>query len=141
MPRSSRRCCRGNSRRQVTDTKRAAPAPGRLACARLILAAVALLFNLPPGPAHAEEGLNNPFLGKPEAISAGRDIYQRKCLVCHQSAGARGPNLFATKLNDQRFLETVIKGRKGTQMPAFGARLSIDEVWQVHAFVKSTDHY
>jgi len=26
-------------------------------------------------------------------------------------------------------------------MPAFGLRLSPDEVWQVHAFVKSTDHY
>jgi mono/diheme cytochrome c family protein len=120
--------------------KRAAYAPERLVRARFI-AAAALLFALPPGAAHAEEGLTNPFLGKPEAISAGRDIYQRKCLVCHQSAGARGPNLFATKLSDQRFLETVIKGRKGTQMPAFGARLSIDEVWQLHAFVKSADHY
>jgi hypothetical protein len=54
---------------------------------------------------------------------------------------ARGPNLFATKLSDQRFLETVIQGRKGTQMPAFGLRLSLDEVWQIHAFVTSTDHY
>jgi mono/diheme cytochrome c family protein len=52
-----------------------------------------------------------------------------------------GPNLFATKLSDQRFLETVIQGRKGTQMPAFGLRLSPDEVWQIHAFVKSTDYY
>ena len=42
---------------------------------------------------------------------------------------------------DEQFLETVINGRKGTQMPAFGERLSPDEVWQVHAFVKSTDHY
>jgi mono/diheme cytochrome c family protein len=38
-------------------------------------------------------------------------------------------------------LETVIQGRKGTQMPAFGLRLSLDEVWQIHAFIKSTDHY
>jgi mono/diheme cytochrome c family protein len=52
-----------------------------------------------------------------------------------------GPNLFATKLSDQRFLETVIQGRKATQMPAFGLRLSLDEVWQIHAFIKSTDHY
>jgi mono/diheme cytochrome c family protein len=122
--------------------KRAAHAPERPVRARFILAAAALLFALPPpGAAHAEEGLTDPFLAKPEAISAGRDIYQRKCLVCHQSAGARGPNLFAVKLSDQRFLETVIKGRKGTQMPAFGQRLSLEEVWQVHAFVKSTDHY
>ena len=44
-------------------------------------------------------------------------------------------------VRDERFLETVINGRKGTQMPSFGLRLSPDEVWQVHAFVKSTDHY
>jgi len=43
--------------------------------------------------------------------------------------------------SDEQFLATVINGRKGTQMPAFGLRLSIDEVWKVHAFVKSTDHY
>jgi len=89
----------------------------------------------------ADEALTDPFLGQPDAIAAGKDIYRSKCLVCHQSAGGRGPNLFATKLSDERFLETVINGRKGTLMPAFGLRLSPDEVWQVHAFVKSTDHY
>lgn len=39
-----------------------------------------------------------------------------------------GPNLFAIKLRDQRFLETVIQGRRRTQMCAFGLRLSPDEV-------------
>jgi mono/diheme cytochrome c family protein len=89
----------------------------------------------------ADEALTDPFLGQPDAIEAGHDTYRSKCLVCHGSAGARGPNLFATKLSDERFLETVINGRKGTLMPAFGTRLSPDEVWQVHAFIKSTDHY
>ena len=83
----------------------------------------------------------NPVLGQPDAISTGRDIYRSKCYICHHSGGARGPDLFATKLSDEQFVETVINGRKGTQMPAFGERLSPDEVWQVHAFVKSTDHY
>src|SRR5271166_2042570 len=86
-------------------------------------------------------GLDEPFSGQPDAIAAGRAIYAAKCYICHHSSGARGPNLFATKLSDEKFLETVIGGRKGTQMPAFGLRLSPDEVWQVHAFVKSTDHY
>ena len=86
-------------------------------------------------------GLANPFLGQPDAIAAGRVIYASKCYICHHSAGARGPNLFKTKLSDEQFLKTVINGRQGTQMPAFGLRLSPDEVWQVHAFVKSTDHY
>ena len=88
-----------------------------------------------------DDELTDPFLGQPDAIAAGRVTYAGKCYVCHHSSGARGPNLFATKLSDQRFLETVIQGRKGTQMPAFGLRLSLDEVWQIHAFMKSTDHY
>lgn len=89
----------------------------------------------------ADEELTDPFLGQPEAIAEGLQIYRSKCYVCHHSAGARGPNLFKSKLSDERFLETVINGRKGTQMPAFGLRLSPDEVWKVHAYVKSTDHY
>jgi mono/diheme cytochrome c family protein len=98
-------------------------------------------FGRLPSAMAADEALTNPVLGQVEAIAEGRNIYRAKCLVCHQSAGARGPNLFATRLTDEQFLEVVIQGRKGTQMPAFGLRLSPDEVWQVHAFVKSTDHY
>jgi mono/diheme cytochrome c family protein len=75
------------------------------------------------------------------ASEAGRVTYAGKCYVRRHRSGARGPNLFATKLSDPRFLETVIQGRKGMQMPAFGLRMSLDEVWQIHAFIKSTDHY
>ena len=107
-----------------------------------ILAACAALFlALGFHSGRADEALTDPFLGQSDAIAAGKDIYRSKCLVCHQSAGGRGPNLFATKLSDEGFLETVINGRKGTLMPAFGLRLSPDEVWQVHAFIRSTDHY
>ena len=45
------------------------------------------------------------------------------------------------RLSDEGFLDTVINGRKDTLMPGFGLRLSPDEVWEVHAFIKSTDHY
>lgn len=107
----------------------------------LYLVSAAATAPLTPSLSLADEALTNPYLGQPDAIAAGRTIYAAKCYVCHHSSGARGPNLFATKLSDERFLETVIQGRKGTQMPAFGLRLSPDEVWQVHAFVKSTDHY
>ncbi len=110
--------------------------------ARLLLLAGLLLLPLAlaSGVAGADD-VTDPVIGKPDAIAAGREIYGSKCYVCHHSRGARGPNLFATKLTDQQFLETVINGRPGTQMPAFGLRLTPDEVWQVHAFVKSTDHY
>jgi mono/diheme cytochrome c family protein len=89
----------------------------------------------------AAEPLTNPVLGDPEAQKEGRTIYRRRCYVCHLSEGGRGPNLFATKLGDEAFMMTVINGRKGTQMPAFGLQIGPDEVWKVHAYVKSTDHY
>jgi mono/diheme cytochrome c family protein len=110
-----------------------------LKCAGAVLGLNALA--LACSPAIAGDELTNPYLGDPAAIEAGKDIYRAKCYGCHHSGGARGLNLFATKLSDERFLETVINGRKNTQMPAFGLRLSPDEVWQVHAYVKSTDHY
>ena len=81
------------------------------------------------------------YIGNSDAIKAGRATYGSKCYICHHSAGARGPNLFASKLSDEQFLETVTNGRPNTQMPAFGGRLSTDEIWQLHAFIKSTDHY
>jgi mono/diheme cytochrome c family protein len=89
----------------------------------------------------AEDAVTDPYLGQADAIAAGHDIYGGKCYICHHSAGGRGPNLFASKLNDEQFLKVVTNGRKGTQMPAFGSRLSVDEIWRLRAFIKSTDHY
>jgi mono/diheme cytochrome c family protein len=102
-------------------------------------------FTAPMPVARGEEPASNaitdPFLGDPAAIAEGRRLYRTWCYGCHHSAGARGPDLFATKLSDEQFIEVVINGRKGTQMPAFGYRLTPDEVWQVHSYIKSTDHY
>lgn len=120
--------------RHVTKT----PASHR--CRRLLLALAALSCLAAHG-SRADEALTDPYLGQLEAIDQGLQIYRSKCYVCHHSSGARGPNLFKTKLSDEQFLETVINGRKGTQMPAFGLRLSPDEVWKVHAYVKSRDRY
>ncbi len=85
--------------------------------------------------------MTNPVLGDQKAIEEGRRLYRTVCVICHMSRGGRGPNLFATRLTDEQFLEIVINGRKGATMPAFGLRLSPDEVWTIHAYVKSTDHY
>jgi mono/diheme cytochrome c family protein len=92
-------------------------------------------------PAGAEEELTNPVLGDPGAVEQGRRIYRQRCYICHLSNGGRGPDLFATRLTDEQFLMTVINGRKGATMPAFGLQLSPDDVWKVHAYVKSTDHH
>ncbi|MEK0085380.1 c-type cytochrome [Benzoatithermus flavus] len=104
-------------------------------------AGVLLTAILAAATAAATEALTNPVLGDPSAIAEGRKIYRQRCYICHLSHGGRGPNLFATQLSDEAFLMTVINGRKGAIMPAFGLQMSPDEVWQVHAYVKSTDHY
>ncbi len=111
----------------------------------LVLAATGLFcFGLPTVAASQESASGevvNPFLGDEAAIKEGRRIYRGKCIVCHQRTGGRAKNLFKTKLTDEEFLEVVINGRKGTLMPTFGYRMGVDDVWKVHAFVKSTDHY
>lgn len=109
-------------------------------CRRGALAALAILAT---GPAFGAGGepLTNPVLGDPQAIEAGRKIYRQRCYICHLSEGGRGPNLFKSTISDETFLMTVINGRKGAIMPAFGLKLSPDDVWQVHAYIRSTDHY
>ena len=87
----------------------------------------------------AQEAVHNPLLGNLDAISEGRRIYRSRCYICHLSHGGRGPNLFVSKLSDEAFLETAINGRN--TMPALGTMLTPDEIWAVHAYVKSTDHY
>jgi mono/diheme cytochrome c family protein len=81
----------------------------------------------------------NFLLGQKDAIEQGRKIYRSRCYICHLSNGGRGPNLFQSKLSDYKFLETATNGRR--TMPAFGTILMPDEIWAVHAYVKSADHY
>lgn len=106
--------------------------PGMVAC---------LLLSV--GSAHAADpdaSVINPLLKNPQAIEAGREIYARRCILCHGNQGGRGPDLFQNKLSDADFLATVLGGRTGSrgQMPAWAGTLTETEVWQVEAFVKST---
>ncbi|MGB3415076.1 MAG: cytochrome c [Mesorhizobium sp.] len=106
-----------------------------LAAAALAAAVASFSFDT----AVADDAIVNPMLGQPDAIAAGRVIYRTRCYICHLGKGGRGPNLFASKLSDEQFLETAINGRR--TMPALGTLMTPDEVWNVHAYVKSTDHY
>jgi mono/diheme cytochrome c family protein len=105
------------------------------------LRAAAILIGIAAtgAPLQAAEALTNPLLGTAEAQAQGLRFYRTRCYVCHLHQGGRGPNLFATKLTDEQFLNVVIGGR--ATMPAFGLRMSPDDVWAVHAYVKSTGKY
>jgi len=105
------------------------------AAACLVAAAAALA----PSRASAEEKPSYPFAGDPSAIAEGRTVYRTRCYICHLGNGGRGPNLFATGLTPDQFAATVASGRN--TMPALGSILSADEIWKVHAFIRSTDKY
>ncbi len=119
---------------------------GRRALLPLTFSAALFLFAgggapwLGSGPArlaYADDSITDPFLGQPDAIAEGDATYHSECIICHGLKGARAPNIFASTLTDEQFLEVVINGRKGTLMPAWGTRLSPDDVWKVHAFLKA----
>ena len=116
---------------------------GRYAALALSLLAAFLIggrfvsLDRSPDDALADNDVTDPYLGQPAAIDEGDDLYHSHCIICHGLKGGRGPNIFATQLTDDQFLEVVINGRKGTQMPAWGFRLSPDDVWKIRAFLKA----
>jgi mono/diheme cytochrome c family protein len=73
------------------------------------------------------------------ALARGERTYRARCVSCHQSGGANGPNLFRTTLSPTHFFDVVAKGSDGTTMPSFESLLSIDEIWELYGFVLSRD--
>jgi alcohol dehydrogenase (cytochrome c) len=72
-------------------------------------------------------------------LARGERTYRGRCVGCHQSGGASGPNLFRTTLSPTRFFDAVARGRDGTTMPSFESLLSNDEIWELYGFVLSRD--
>jgi mono/diheme cytochrome c family protein/rhodanese-related sulfurtransferase len=78
-------------------------------------------------------------------IDLGAALYVRECVECH---GAEGEGVTGTALGnpamlsltpDQFLRHAIIHGRQDTEMPAFGERLSGQEVDAVTAFLRSRD--
>ena len=101
-----------------------------------LLVAATIVSNF---PTHAQDSISSPVFGQHDAIAQGRRIYRTRCYICHLSDGGRGPNLFANRLTDEQFMEIVTNGRG--RMPGLGTILVLDDVWNVLAYVKSTNHY
>lgn len=94
-----------------------------------------------------------PMAPTEENLQAGLDLYQTHCEVCHggadakPSAIARGlyqhaPQLAHHGVEDDPEGETywkVFHGIRLTGMPAFGASLGQDKVWQLALFLKHMD--
>jgi len=103
---------------------------------------VSLLFVLCVSPALAQP---NSFQGNMEAVQQGKAVYDKNCTACHGAdagAGERAPAIViagATSMrgerSDAQILAVVRGGIPGTAMPAWGARLSNDELLKLGAYI------
>ncbi|MFZ7946864.1 MULTISPECIES: c-type cytochrome [Bacillaceae] len=80
-----------------------------------------------------------------KAIEAGEKLYSKNCLVCHGETGKGEGSNAGTAINSQRFLNSVsdqdlynyVKyGREGTAMPAYGPRLSENDLKNLVTYMR-----
>lgn len=101
--------------------------------------------NLPPGfPAHGTPlSIRNPYEGNKDAIHTGGQLYvSYNCVDCH---GVDGSGSMAPTFQDNRWhfgggpaeiFESIYQGRPDG-MPAWGGRISNDQIWMLTAYVRS----
>jgi cytochrome c oxidase cbb3-type subunit III len=87
----------------------------------------------------------NPFIANQDAIAQGKAVYDKNCTACHGAdagAGDRAPaivNASATSMrgerSDAQLLNVVRNGIPGTAMPAWGTRLSNDDILKLGAYI------
>jgi PQQ-dependent dehydrogenase (methanol/ethanol family) len=90
---------------------------------------------------HTQQNEKNPFAGKPEAITAGKRLYEQACQTCHggEGLGDRAPALtggFKRGGLDGEIFLNIRNGVPSTQMPPF-KRLTTEQVWQLVSYIRS----
>lgn len=102
------------------------------------------------------EDMVNPVSGDPNAIAAGRNLYEENCAECHgdDGSGDIGPSLVDNimvnvegDLSDAHYFviisngleeEMMIEGRAAEGgMPDFGEDLSKEEIWYLISYIRS----
>lgn len=103
-----------------------------------------LLFLLCATLAPAQTGPKpaNPLGNTPDAIAAGRKLYNSSCTTCHGPDGAegdRGPALAANRryfrLSDAAIFDAIKNGIVNSPMPAMG--LAENDIWRIVTFIRS----
>ena len=98
-----------------------------------------------PGIAGAQQpprDMSNPYEGDPSAVENGRDRFSDRCTFCHgtRGKGAKGPCLICGHWkhggSNANLFATISGGLAGTQMGAFAASLSGEEIWSIIAFLR-----
>lgn len=88
----------------------------------------------------------NPYVGRAEAASEGKRLYEQWCQSCHKPDGSgwMGPSLIDDQHNyprtgtDVGMFEIVFAGGAGA-MQSFRERLTQDEILKVIAYVRSLE--
>ncbi len=87
-------------------------------------------------------GLKNPFEGDTDAISKGKEIFQKNCAVCHgaDATGGIGVNLTDKEWkygsSDADLYTSISKGRPGGMLN-FEATLGKENIWKVITYIRS----
>jgi cytochrome c oxidase cbb3-type subunit 3 len=97
---------------------------------------------LQPGPTARGVAIQGPYEGNAYGVSNGKTLYnQFNCSGCHfQGGGGIGPPLMDAGWiygsRPENIFETIVEGRPNG-MPAFGRKISADQIWQLVAYVRS----
>jgi cytochrome c oxidase cbb3-type subunit 3 len=97
---------------------------------------------LQPGPTVAHAATRSAYEGNAYAVSEGKRLFgQFNCTGCHfHGGGGIGPPLMDDEWiygsQPENIFETIVEGRPNG-MPSFGGKLSVQQVWQLVAYVRS----
>jgi cytochrome c oxidase cbb3-type subunit 3 len=96
-----------------------------------------------PGPSERPQRPENPYRALRSAAAEGRQLFIRfNCSGCHggRAGGGMGPSLrdvdWLYGSTDAQIFSTIAEGR-AHGMPAWGTKLTDDQVWKLVAYVKS----
>jgi len=140
--------CRSNSKGNADSSSAASSTPNQTS--QLLVAGDSLRFvehpdNLPAGfPSSARSlSVKNPHEGDKNAIALGGKLFVAyNCLDCH---GADGSGAMGPSFQDGRWhfggsaaevFESIYQGRPDG-MPAWGGRITNDQIWMLTAYVRS----
>lgn len=93
----------------------------------------------------AAEASSDKVWAKEELVAKGQEVYNKNCLACHQATGLGLPGVFPALAGSKvangppaAHIETVVKGRAGTAMAAWGPQLNDLDIAAVITFERNS---